>query len=107
MPSLIEEVKTHTCTKEELGLEGRNSAFLPITENAKPSVEIHQKKFLCVDPKEMRMYGDYNSDKARLINIQLVKCHDGGYFAENGITCKSPDQITDFLRNKFFLMLYN
>ena len=106
-PALIEEVKTHTCTKEELGLEGKSSAFLPITKNAVPSVEIHQKKFLCIDREELRMYGDYNSDKARLINIQLVRCHDGGYFAENGITCKSQDQITDFLRNKFLLMLYN
>ena len=55
----------------------------------------------------MKIYGDYNSAKARIINIQLVLCSNEGYFAENGITCKSETERTQFLRNKFFLMLYN
>ena len=46
---------------------------------------MYQKKFLCVDKEEMKLYGDYNSDKARILNMQLVKCYNGGYFAENGI----------------------
>ena len=55
----------------------------------------------------MRIYGNFNSFKARIINMQLIRCHDGGYFAENGITCKSDAEITQFLRNKYFIMLYN
>ena len=39
--------------------------------------------------------------------MQLTRCYDGGYFAENGVTCKSDTEITKFLRNKFFIILYN
>lgn len=55
----------------------------------------------------MKIYGDYNSDKARILQMQLQLCHDGGFFAENKIECKSGAEITEFLRNKFFIMLYN
>ena len=89
IPSTMNEIETHTCSPEELGLlensNSENSAFMPINEKNKPTVQMYQKKFLCVDKEEMKLYGDYNSDKARILNMQLVKCYNGGYFAENGI----------------------
>ena len=100
-------MKTHTCTSEELGLEGTNSSFLPVEKKNVAVVKSQQKKLLCVDHEDMQIYGDYNSNKARIINIQLEICNDGGYFAEKSITCKSPAEITQFLRNKYFVMLYN
>ena len=69
-------------------MENSNSnsaSFMPINEKNKPTVQMYQKKFLCVEKDEMKLYGDYNSEKARILNMQLVKCYDGGYFAENGI----------------------
>ena len=107
IPATMKEIETHTCTPEELGLKGDNSAFMPINAQNRPTVEMYQKKFLCIDKKDMRLFGDYNSDKARILNMQLVKCYNGGYFAENGIKCQEEDKITEFLRNKFFLMIYN
>ena len=109
IPSEVKEIKTHTCTREELGIEGGedNSAFLPIEDSNLVHVSNYQKKFHCIDREEMRLYGDFNSAKARILNFQLVRCHDGGYFAKNGVTCKSEPETTEFLRNKFFTILYN
>ena len=52
-----------------------------------------------MDPKELRISGDYNSETARLINIQLKRCEGQG--------CKSESEITDYFRNKFLLVLMN
>ena len=41
LPAVVKEIESHTCSREELGLEGKNSAFQPITENGIPSVNIH------------------------------------------------------------------
>ena len=63
-------------------------------------MQTHWKKFQCVDPKDMHISGSYNSDSARLIEVQLVQCHDRD-------DCKSPEQIKSFLQNKFLLLLHN
>ena len=54
----------------------------------------------CVDEDDLTVFGDYNSYKAQQFNVQFVKCHDKPY-------CKRPDEITEFLKNKFFVILYN
>jgi len=48
----------------------------------------------------MFVYGNYDSYKARLLSLQLVKCHDKDY-------CKSPEEITSFFRRKYFYTLSN
>ena len=48
----------------------------------------------------MHIAGDFNSHAARLMNIQLIKCHGEDY-------CESPEKITEFLRNKYFVFMYN
>ena len=48
----------------------------------------------------MKLYGDFNSQAARLIDFQLIKCHDQDY-------CKSDEEIMEFMKNKFILMLSN
>ena len=48
----------------------------------------------------MRINGDFNSAEARLLDIKLVKCHGHSY-------CKSDEEITNFLKDKFLLLLYN
>ena len=71
-------LKTHPCTDAELGLnEAEESIFYPTRKNARKIVENHKKKFICLDEtSEMFISGSYNSDKARLFNIQLVRCSD-------------------------------
>lgn len=48
----------------------------------------------------MYLYGDYNSPRARLIELQLEMCLDKPY-------CKSKDEITEFMRDKYLILLYN
>ena len=61
---------------------------------------MYQKDFLCIDKKDLRLYGDWNSSKARLIDIQLIKCTDKSY-------CKEEEDIKSFLRDKYLLLLSN
>ena len=48
------------------------------------------------------MYGDYNSDYARLIQVRLNRCVNG-----NGIVCAEDDTIRDYLRSTMMGTLAN
>lgn len=63
-------------------------------------LELYQRKFLCPPQKELYVYGDYNSHKGSMLNIQLHMCHDRP-------DCKSEAEIKSFLRGKFFILLFN
>ena len=54
----------------------------------------------------MYIHGSYNSQTARLMNIQLMRCSEEDE-KELGIKCKSPQEIKKFMKNKFFYLLYN
>ena len=61
--------------------------------------ERYWRKFICINEKDRFIYGNFDSVEARLLNVQLKRCEGAG--------CKSPDEITEFFRNKFVLMLSN
>ena len=61
-------LKTHPCTEEELGLSGNNPIFWPLHEQSARDVKLRQKKLKCTDER-IELYGDYNSDKARRLEI--------------------------------------
>ena len=82
-------LKTHPCTEEELGLTGSNPAFWPLHEKSAGDVKLRQKKFKCTDER-IEIYGDYNSDKARRLEIQFEKCDNK---TREGGTCKSEAEI--------------
>ena len=48
----------------------------------------------------MHIHGDYSSYKARLINLQFVRCEGHDY-------CRSPEEIALWLQDKFILLLFN
>ena len=56
-------IKSHSCTRAELGLEGDSaqSNFLPINERFESTVSLYHKKFLCIDKEDLVMYGDWNT----------------------------------------------
>ena len=54
----------------------------------------------CIDKEEMRINGDFNSAAARVLDLRLVRCRGHKY-------CKSDEEITAFLKDKFLLVLYN
>lgn len=93
-------IPSHVCSKEELGIEGDNSSFFPLFEGQMNQLRLYQKKFLCIAKEEMRVYGDWNSKFARIIDITLSLCHGHSY-------CKEEKEIKAWYKNKFLLMMYN
>ena len=98
----FENIPSHTCSKEELGLEGNNSSFMPIVEENINIVSLYQKKFHCIKNEDMFINGDFDSSAARLISMRLNRCVN-----TDTLTCKSEEEITQFLRNKILVMLFN
>lgn len=60
-------LESHSCTREELNLEGdpTNARFFRPHPSSEWYVDFYWKKFLCIQPEEMRIYGDFNSFEAR------------------------------------------
>ena len=95
-----EKLPSRQCTREELGLDPGESRFFELRSYYVNQLKFYHKKMLCVDQEEMRIYGDFSSQEARLIDLQLVKCHDKDY-------CKSDEYIQEFMKDKYFLLLSN
>ena len=53
----------------------------------------------CID-NEYDLYGDYNSEKAQLIQVYFEKC-------SGSPDCKNETEILSFLRRKFIFTLQN
>ena len=64
---------THTCTRKELGLEydPTETMFYPVIEANADMLDHLSKKFVCAGEEDLFLFGDYNSDKASLFNVQL------------------------------------
>ena len=61
---------------------------------------MYQQKFICLGEDDLAIYGDFNSLKARNLDMQLIRCHDRP-------DCKSEVEITAFLRNKYLILFHN
>ena len=66
----------HNCTQDELGLseDASTSKFFKTSKQNRDIINTYTKKFVCADESEMEVFGDFNSDNAQLMNIQLIKC---------------------------------
>ena len=95
-------IKSHRCTSEELGVSKSTdaSSLFSMDERYLTDFKFYQKKFFCPDQKDLRIYGDFNTASAQLLNVQFIKCHDRP-------DCKTPEEITQFLRTKFIMIAYN
>lgn len=89
------------CSREDLGLEGdpANHFFYPLHAASAGIVSFYQKKFLCLEPDDLFIYGDYNTAEARQFNVQLKRCRGEG--------CATDEETTAFFRNKFILLIFN
>ena len=77
----------HFCSDEELGFTpGPKTAIYPITETAVREVETWKKKFKCVKPEDMLIWGDYNSAKAQQLSVKFNMCEGETY-------CESKENI--------------
>ena len=52
----------------------------------------------------MRIAGDYQSDKAELLNLRLNKCDSS---TDTGVVCKSDEEILEFFRMKYLFVIKN
>ena len=52
----------------------------------------------------MYIYGDFNSGKVNMLNVQLVRCNSEMH---PDVECKSDEEITKFFQNKFIILITN
>ena len=65
----------------------------------KKEVDIYSKKFKCINPEDLVIWGDYNSQKAQQINVKFRMCEGDG--------CKDKQEILEWLSGKYIVLLYN
>ena len=59
---------------------------------------------MCLD-EQLEIHGDYNSLEAQIINVYYERCNNQTIVPMN--TCHSDEEITEFLKRKFIIMLNN
>jgi len=93
-------LELHLCTKQELGLEGENSIFLPIKESSAEELELMTGKMLCLAEEDAYVYGNFNSDNARMLYIEIKKCV--------GLdSCADENEIKNHFRGKYLNLMNN
>ena len=95
----------HKCTSDELGVgDEEKSKFMPTLESEVTLTKTYQKKFHCIGEEDMYVFGEFNSNQASLLNIQLRKCNK----VDNpDVECKPDEEILEYFRNKFVLIKFN
>ena len=73
---------------------------MPIHERSRSHLELNKDGFICPDRDALELNGDWDSEKARTIQINLKKCQGYEY-------CKTDEQITQFMKGKYLLLLSN
>ena len=64
---------------------------MPIHEASRSALEFFSDKFVCVDPDDLIISGDFSSDEGSLVKVALIRCQDEDY-------CRSEKEIQDELR---------
>ena len=96
-----EELPSHKCSEEELGfVEGDATQFYPVVKTALASVKELQEQFTCISREESYIYGSFDLDEGRMLELTLRRCEGEDY-------CASPDEIKDYFRGKYFGILMN
>ena len=64
----------HLCTQSELGLKSDDAMFMPIKESSAEELELMAGKMYCLSEEDSYIYGNYQSDSARMLYIELLRC---------------------------------
>ena len=59
-----------------------------------------RKKFKCIKKEDLVTWGDYNSASAQQIAIKFKMC-------VNKTICESEENIREWIKGKYILLLYN
>ena len=62
-------------------------------------MDFYWKKMLCINKEDARIFGSFDSEAARQLNIQLKRCEGEG--------CASDEEIEKEFRNKYIIVLVN
>ena len=54
---------------------------------------------MCADG-DFLIKGNFNSDEGKVLNVKLTRCHDRA-------DCRTEEEIDEFFRGKYFVILYN
>ena len=100
------EFETRPCNEEELGLGSHGytdpkSKFYQMTADHDVWFLSFYKKLQCTDVP-LDVSGNFNSNSIRHLQIHLVKC-DSSIRGD----CKSDEEITEWLRRKFIIVMTN
>ena len=81
----------HWCSDEELGLvrSDKTTRMYPVYESSTNELLTYRKKFKCIDPDELVIWGDWNSQKSQQIRVEFQIC-EGDY-------CESKENILKWL----------
>ena len=89
----IKEIKNHACTREEIGLSGSDPKFWPINESQVNALDAFHSLYRCADDlSNFRLYGNIKTEKARMLQVDVVKCTGKDY-------CKSDEEIREYFAN--------
>ena len=91
-------LETHPCSDAELGLE--DDVEYPLIDDSIGVVTTWKKKFRCMKPEDIEIWGDYNSEKAQQITIKLEKCHGYDYCEKN------ETAIQEWISGKYIVLVY-
>ena len=93
------------CTQEELGIsevyDPDKAKFFPAHQNSQGFLNFYWKKLYCYDDF-VDQHGNYNSADFSGLQISFVKCD-----STIRDTCKSEEEIENFMRRMFILTLTN
>ena len=102
------ELKTHFCQKSEFndvhGTRDDVSNFYRTSQNAIDDIGRHVNRLRCLDnPEDLQIWGNYDTGSAANILVVLDKCDP----LNSAVTCKSEEEIQEWLRFKYILTTSN
>ena len=106
--TFFKEVDIRPCTRQELGLDPDamdTSKFYKTHPSSEAYLSRYWKKLSCYD-EQVDIQGDYQSDRASNLMINVVRCNNATR-REDEPPCKSEQEITSWLKRKFVLTLNN
>ena len=61
--SYREQIKSHRCTKEELGLDKKtkNTTMFPVSDNFTNDLGVYYKRLYCPNKEDLVIFGDFNT----------------------------------------------
>ena len=127
-------IQTKECSNEELGIvedEGdesmsnweksqfsvnnpdrSNAMFYPVHKTSIALTSYYRKQLHCFDfeaialqdvaPKRIEIQGDFNSNVGRVVKLKFEKCDPAVRD-----TCKSEEELTEWMSRKYFIVLEN